>query len=69
MLLAARTDTEHFHTFIMRSSKILFISGRLTFEGAPGPAPFPSMIVFFDSVGGKEPLSVYSSDKVGNILA
>lgn len=44
-LLPARTDTRAFHESIYGHAQIEFIRGRLRFEGAPGPAPFPSMIV------------------------
>jgi site-specific DNA-methyltransferase (adenine-specific) len=43
-LLPARTDTRAFHESIYGKAEITFLRGRLTFEGAPGPAPFPSMI-------------------------
>lgn len=47
-LLPARTDTKWFHEFVMNyASSIRFIRGRLTFEGNPAPAPFPSMLVIF----------------------
>ena len=44
-LLPARTDTRAFHESIYGHAQIEFLKGRLRFEGAPGPAPFPSMIV------------------------
>lgn len=46
-LLPSRTDVRWFHDFIYERAKVKFIKGRLTFEGAPAPAPFPSMIVTF----------------------
>jgi hypothetical protein len=56
-LLAARTDVEWFHSFIWdkvvhaprEGVSIEFLEGRLTFRrnGAPDPAPFPSMLVVF----------------------
>jgi len=49
MLLAARTDTIAFHTYIMgRADFVYFIKGRIKFVGASGPAPFPSMVVVWD---------------------
>ena len=45
-LLPARTSTKRFHDFCLKG-EIRFISGRIQFEGAPDPAPFPSMIVVF----------------------
>jgi site-specific DNA-methyltransferase (adenine-specific) len=46
-LLPARTDTRWFHAWCVPrvSDAVVFLRGRLTFLGAPGPAPFPSMIV------------------------
>lgn len=48
MLLASRTDTQWFHDYVLRGAHaIRFVKGRLTFEGMPAPAPFPSVIVVF----------------------
>lgn len=46
-LLPARTDTKWFHKYIYNKARIVFIKGRLKFEGGKklAPAPFPSMIV------------------------
>lgn len=52
MLIPARTDTAYFHDYIYGKAQIRFIRGRLKFETggvAQGPAPFPSMVVVFDS--------------------
>lgn len=59
MLLPARTDTVAFHRYILGSAGILFVRGRLKFEidakpvldrkGRPMPAPFPSMVVIWQS--------------------
>jgi len=47
-LLPARTDTRWFHDLVIpEAAEIGFLRGRLTFVGAPSPAPFPSMIVLF----------------------
>ena len=46
MLLPARTDRRWWHTHAMRG-EVRFIEGRVTFEGAPNAAPFPSVIVIF----------------------
>lgn len=53
MLIPARTDTKYFHDYIYGKSEIRFVRGRIKFEGAQvgsGAAPFPSMIVIFDSL-------------------
>ena len=52
MLIPARTDTIYFHQYIYPFAEIRFIKGRLKFVGkqkGSGSAPFPSMIVVFDS--------------------
>ena len=48
-LLPARTDTKWFHNYIYEPATIIFIKGRLKFEGGEklAPAPFPSMIVIW----------------------
>lgn len=52
MLIPARTDTIYFHKYIYPLAEIRFIKGRLKFGGkqkGSGSAPFPSMLVIFDS--------------------
>ena len=46
-LLAARTDTKWFHTYIYKNPcvEIRFIKGRLKFGDSKNSAPFPSMVV------------------------
>lgn len=46
-LIPSRTDTQWWHKWVMRADEIYFIQGRLTFEGAKNPAPFPSAVVIF----------------------
>jgi phage N-6-adenine-methyltransferase len=46
-LVPARTDTAWWQSEVMHSSEIRLLKGRLTFEGAPSPAPFPSAVVIF----------------------
>lgn len=47
-LLPARTDTRWFHDLIFPSAdEIIFLRGRITFDGAPAPAKFPSMVVIW----------------------
>ena len=45
-LVPARSDTQWWHRFAMRGEIRLF-TGRIQFEGAKWPAPFPSAIVVF----------------------
>ena len=51
MLLPARTDTHYFHDLIYKKKnvEIEFLKGRLKFNDGKNPAPFPSMIVVFNS--------------------
>lgn len=53
MLIPSRTDTRYFHDYITKSSKIYFLKGRVKFGDGIGLvgtcAPFPSIIVCFDS--------------------
>jgi len=51
-LLPSRTDTAWFHNYIYRKSgvSIEFLKGRLKFGNAKNSAPFPSMIVTFNSI-------------------
>lgn len=44
-LLASRTDTKWFHSYIANQGDIFFIKGRLKFGDSKQAAPFPSMIV------------------------
>jgi len=56
-LLPARTDTAWWHRHIQPilagqvSGEVVFIRGRLRFEGAPSSAPFPSCVVAFHGAG------------------
>ena len=47
-LIPARTDTKWFHEVALPQAKeIRFLKGRLKFENAKDPAPFPCMLVIF----------------------
>lgn len=56
LLIPARTDTSYFHDYILGKANIRFVRGRLQFtdsDGKPcGPAPFPSMLVIYNSRAG-----------------
>lgn len=56
LLLPARTDTTYFHDYIYGKAEIRFIRGRLKFSDENGTpsnsAPFPSMVVIYNGVGG-----------------
>jgi phage N-6-adenine-methyltransferase len=46
-LVAARPDPRWFYRLVWDSAQaVCFWRGRLTFVGAPGPAPFPSALVY-----------------------
>ena len=51
MLIPARTDTIYFHDYIYKKPnvEIRFIKGRLKFGESKNSAPFPSMLVIFNS--------------------
>lgn len=46
-LVPSRTDTAWFHDYAMKG-EIRFLRGRIKFQGAPNPAPFPSALVVFE---------------------
>ena len=46
-LVPARTDTKWFHLMADHMTSLLLWKGRLTFKGAPAPAPFPSALFYF----------------------
>lgn len=55
MLIPARTETKYWHEHIFpHASRILFVSGRLKFGGAPHNAPFPSAVIVFGDGDGQE---------------
>lgn len=46
LLIAARTDTKGWHEFVFgQADWVLFMKGRLKFNGMKTPAPFPSALV------------------------
>ena len=45
-LVPSRTDTRWWHDYAMRG-ETRFVKGRITFVGAPAPAPFPCAVVVF----------------------
>ena len=47
LLIPCSTDTKWWHNYVMKCTEIRFIEGRITFDGAEGPAPFPSCIVVY----------------------
>jgi phage N-6-adenine-methyltransferase len=53
LLIPARTDTSYFHDYIYGKAEIRFVRGRIKFTddngNAMGPAPFPSMVVIYNS--------------------
>lgn len=58
-LVPARPDTAWWHDYVLRAAEIRFLRGRLKFEGARHPAPFPSAVVVF-----RPPLPVVTSVSV-----
>jgi site-specific DNA-methyltransferase (adenine-specific) len=50
MLIPARTDTKYFHDYIYHKAKLRFIKGRLKFSNSKNSAPFPSMLVIYNTI-------------------
>lgn len=46
-LLPARTDTDWWTRYVTKAETVLFMKGRIKFDGAEHGAPFPSAIVVF----------------------
>jgi len=47
-LIPARTDTAWWHDVVLPHSAVRFLRGRIRFEGAAHPAPFPSAVAIFE---------------------
>lgn len=47
-LIPARTDTQYWHEYCMKSSSITLIKGRVKFGDGKNSAPFPSALVEFN---------------------
>ena len=47
LLIPSRTDTKYWHDYVMKSSEIRFVKGRLKFGNQKNAAPFPSAVVVF----------------------
>ena len=48
-LLPARTDTKWWHQYVLcHATEIHYLRGRIRFEGASFPAPFPSAVALFE---------------------
>ncbi len=54
ILSPARTDTSYFHDYIVSADCLLFIRGRLVFDGCASSAPFPSLLSFFGKLTRNE---------------
>lgn len=46
-LLPAKPGAGYFQDLVEHAAAVLFIRGRLTFKGAPDPAPFESALLYF----------------------
>jgi hypothetical protein len=47
LLVPARTDTAWWHRWVAQADAVCFWAGRITFAGAPAPAPFPSALIYY----------------------
>jgi len=57
-LIPARTDTKYFHQYVAPYAHVIFIKGRIKFEGAKNSAPFPSILAIYGK-GYKPNISTY----------
>lgn len=58
-LVPARTDTQWWHTWVMKAAEIRFVAGRIAFGDGKQSAPFPSCIaVFYPELENPYKLSV-----------
>jgi len=48
MLIPARTETQWWHSYVMRAAEIILIRGRMRFGDSTINAPFPSCLVIFE---------------------
>jgi len=48
-LIPSRTDTKYWHEYVTKARHILFVKGRIKFGDGANSAPFPSVVVVFDS--------------------
>lgn len=64
VLMPARCDTDYWHGNVWQAAEVRLIDGRLTFEGAKHPAPFPSAIIIFRQ-GVTGPPVFVPCDKLG----
>ena len=69
LLIPSRTDTNAWHSYVMKAQEIRLIKGRIVFEGAKAGAPFPSCVVIFDPSRKGQSLKVtgmsYKNQKIG----
>jgi site-specific DNA-methyltransferase (adenine-specific) len=66
LLVPARPDTKWFHKlYVERANLFYFIKGRITFEGAPSPAPFPSCLIHLNGYSSTMEDRVRYMDKHG----
>lgn len=49
MLIPARTETQWWHSYVMKADHIVLIRGRMRFGDSTINAPFPSCVVIFNS--------------------
>jgi phage N-6-adenine-methyltransferase len=60
-LVPSRTGSRWFRDAAARCSEVVFIVGRITFDGAPSPAPFDSAVIVF------EPQKTYVHSILGEV--
>ena len=60
LLVPARPGSRWFDRLLSRADETRFLSGRVTFEGATNPAPFPSVVFVLKPRAAGEASNVYS---------
>tara|TARA_B110000444_G_C18605080_1_gene484903 strand:+ start:145 stop:636 length:492 start_codon:yes stop_codon:yes gene_type:complete len=60
ILVPSRTDTEWFSILMRHAVEVVFIRGRLKFEGAENSAPFPSVLIHMKRTGKQTVPTDYS---------
>lgn len=67
-LIAARPDTKAMHYALKHSRAVVFLKHRLSFEGAPANAKFPSALIIFSSKSKMRPEQQKVLSGMGTII-
>lgn len=56
VLLPVRSDTQWFHSWVLPYAELILLQGRISFEGAKGSAPFPTLLASFGPKSAGRPV-------------